>query len=52
VFVCIQIYVALHVLVNFKVKRTTQRDWGWGCALWEWGADGSQMYEDVGWGWG
>ena len=55
---CIQIYVSLNVLVNFKVECTSQRDWGWGCALWGRGGDGIQMYGDgVGmekksWGWG
>ena len=56
-FACIQIYVALHVLVNSKVECTSQWDWDVLCGdgvgmvvKCGWGADGSQVYR-VGWGW-
>ena len=44
-FVCIQVYVALHVVVSFKVECTST-ELGMGCALWRWGEDGSKMYGD------
>jgi len=43
--VCIQVYVALHVVVSFKVECTST-ELGMGCALWRWGEDGSKMYGD------